>query len=373
MKKVVIVAFLLLLSLPVYAQDAGWYAWVYASASNRLVLLNPTGEVQSIPAPSHPQESPFAQRYFAFSHDGASLAMVSMTQDERPLVLLRDLNSGAEAAWLGKPYDWYLPTLDGQHRIPPTSFSPDGTFFALGFGNPDEASWQVTVFETSSGAAVFELNESHPQVVGFVEAQPYAVSYIMPIVRLFEDARVHVQLVSANVQGITFYPTLVWSPGDDQIRPSDYRRAFMDIDPASGMMVYPYADENAPLPQSFGFVPPYNGLGVAAVPNSEQSLWVENGDLILNARWAAANQAVLLQTQAADTYDTRWELLNLETLTTTPLKTDYIDLRGTPDGFLSVDIMGQVALHAWQAPTQSRVIYSAQPADLALEIIWVSP
>jgi len=277
--------FISLILLPlsnVAAQNPGeWFAWVHSQQSNRLVLINQSGEVLSIASPTHPDEDLFAQRYFGISRDGARLAMLSGTNDLRPLLIFRDLNTGAENSWIGEVDEWSLPSLGSQHSIPTLAFSPDGALFAIGMANPQIGTWRVVVFDTASGTALFQLNEASPQAQQFMQAQPQGLTSVMPVVRLFDQTDVHVQMISVLTEGITNYPAFRWSPGNNSIQPSTYDRAFMDLSETSGQMVFPGVDANMPLPESFGPVPPFNAVQMS---EGAPPLWVSPAELILQTR-----------------------------------------------------------------------------------------
>jgi hypothetical protein len=358
---------ILLSANPGFAQEP-WHAWVYSDASHQLTLLDPAGEILTIPSPAPRDETIYPTRKFAISRDGARLAMVSDTSDQRPLVLFHDFATGAEAVWTGAPLEWSLPTLDGQFTIPTVNFSPDGRLFALGVGYPDGGTWRVLVFDALAGTVVFELSYADPGVVAFLQGQPQAVGYIMPVVRLFDSTAIHIQLVPADVQGIAKYPALAWSPGDGRIAPSNLDHAFMDIAAASQEALYPYENSAVGSSSSFGFTAPFNAIGRGS--NATENLWAQNGALVVKARWAAGASAAVFQTQNPNDFTTAWNFLSLAAPgAAIALAENYQSISGTPDGFLSLSESGAVAFHTVAQPGQPLSIM-AIPAGPG-EIIWV--
>ena len=365
---------LLLLLLPlltVAAQAPGeWWAWVHSQQANRLVLLNQSGEVRSMPSPTHPDEDPFAQRYFGVSRDGARLVMLSSANDGRPLLIFRDLNSGAEGAWFGAPGEWYMPSLTRQHGISTLAFNPDGSLFAVGIGNPQAATWRVLIFDTASGALVFQLDHTNPTVQAFLQAQPQGVPFLLPIVRMFDSTEVHVQLMLASTEGVADYPAFRWSPGDGRIEPSQYSRAFMDVSPNSGQMVFPGVNPAMPLPESFGPVAPFNAI---QMPNGGPPVWTSPTELILDARWVAGDRAILALTQDPNTFASAWKLILPWDGSGIPLPSQIVDAHGVRDGFLSIEAgTGFLNFHPIDNPLGPRPLVALMPPDDVHEIIWTS-
>jgi hypothetical protein len=365
---------LLLILLPlltIAAQNPSeWFAWVHSQQANRLILLNQGGEVLNMPSPTHPNEDSFAQRYFGISRDGARLAMLSSTTDFRPLLIFRDLNTGAEASWIGEVDEWSLPSLGSQHAIPTLTFNPDGLLFAIGIANPQIGTWRVMVYDTASGGALFQLNETSPEAQAFLQAQPQSLSSVMPVVRLFDQTDVHVQMISVLTEGISNYPAFRWSPGDNRMEASPYDRAFMDVSEATGQMVFPDVDASMPLPESFGPVPPFNAIHM---PTGGPPLWVSPSELILQTRWAASDRVILAQTQDPNAFTSSWKLIQTWDGGVIPLPPTIADVRGVRDGLLSIEVgTGVVAFHPIDNPLAARPLTVLSPSDDVHEIIWTS-
>lgn len=362
-----IVLLIILWILPVKSQgNSTWYAWAYAEATDTLLLFNQEGDLLEIDAPTAPEIEPAAAKFFAISRDGADMAVVSYALDGRPLVIFYDLNSGAQNAWLGKPEESYLPNLDGSLSIPSVTFSQDGSLFALGLS--DFETWRVVIFLTETGQAAVEINQDYEYVQPIMEA---AGSFVIPVVRLFDEQGVHVQLVSSTIEGMAEYPAFLWK-WDGNVVESPYTEAFMDIFPLTNEIVYPMLDDETPAPDPIGPRAAFNAIDMSS---SDFIMTLDEDLLITRTRWAEGTQAVLYETQDPETFETIWNVVPADAPDeAAELLSQYIDVRGTPDGFLSIEgDTGIISFHSVDDPYDPQPITTVITGDGLAEILWVSP
>lgn len=370
MKKLWIIGLIVLLILPASVQGeelSQWYAWAYAEAADTLLLFNREGDILEMNVPTDPQADPEAPGFIGVSRQGNLMAVVTFATDNSPLVIFHDLNSGAQTSWKGTPDEAILTNLDGSYTIPSITFSEDGGLFALGLTKFDNT-WRVVIFFTSTGQPATEITQNYDYLQGIMAQTG---QFVLPVVRLFDARGVHVQLVQETTEGETEYPSFLWQ-WDGTVIPSDYVDAEMDIDPRSGAVVNPAVDETSDMPAPIGPSAAYNAIDMT----TSDTMLVITDELVTRTRWANGTDAVLFETQNPDTFETLWNVVRLDDpdAPSDILEDEYADVRGTPNGFLSVEeFSGVIRFHSVEDPYNPEDITTIQTGDGIVEIIWVLP
>lgn len=365
MKTILWLIFLLSFWIPAAAQSpADWYAWAYAETSDTLLLFNQEGDILEMDAPTHPDMEPAAGKFFAISRDGADMVVLSYALDGSPFVLFYDLTTGTQNTWKGTPEESYLPNLDSSHAVPSVTFSQDGSLFALGLSNFE--TWRVVIFLVESGQAAVEMNRSYPYLQDVIEPDS---SNVIPVVRLFDDEGLHIQMVVGVSEGMSEYPAFLWK-WDGSVAESPYTEAFMDVDPQTDEVVYPMLDEESPAPAAIGPRAAFNAIDMSS---SDFILTLDEDLLITRTRWAEGTNAILYETQNPETFETLWNVVPVDS-SDEAAELPYMDVRGTPDGFLSIEAdTGVIHFHSVDDPYSPIPITTLITGGGSAEILWVSP
>lgn len=367
MKKLFILAvILLLIPSTIQAEEvSNWHAWAYAEATDTLLLFNRDGDILQMNTPADPQASIDAPTFVGVSRDGVTMVVLTFSNNNSPLVIFQNLNTKVQFSWKGTPDETFLANLDGSYSVPSVTFSQDGSLFALGLSNFN--AWRVVIFTVNNGQAAVEVNQNYAYLQ---EIMAVTGQFVLPVVRLFDEQGVHVQLVNANTEGLETYPAFLWQ-WNGSVVPSNYVDAKMDIDPQTSEIVFPAVDEASPLPDPVGPDAAYNAIDTTT---AETMLVIED-EIVNRTRWANGTNAVLFETTNPDTFETLWNVIRLDdpNAVIMDLISGYADVRGTPDGFLSVEAdTGIINFHAIADPYSPQPITAIQTGDAAVEIIWVS-
>lgn len=362
-KFAVFLVILLLMASPTMAQEQEWLAWLFDADRNEFVLLDQSGEIGRLPAPTTPEQAENEVQYFTISPDGAYIAMMSYTEDGRPLVVLQDLFEGDIAAWTGMPGEAMLPTIGSEFRLPPLSFSPDSTFFAAGVGNPIDGTWRVVLLDSDAGQPIAELNALEAAEATNVEF----TGFIVPNIRLVNENSIQIQLFRADSMLLEENTTIRWEYDTDAIEKTAVQAGVMNYEASNTEGLFLFRDESLPLPPAGGFFPPYNAIRSTGSPD-ENLLATAPNELFQGARWAANGRAVLVRIENQDVFEQFWRVVDIETGSTFDLAPNILDVQGTPDGFLSLTEDGVVGFHPINDPANVQILTEIGGRA---EIIWV--
>jgi hypothetical protein len=374
MKKIILLLMLIglgLASMGAQAQDSSpWRAWIYLASAHRLALVEPSGLILEMTAPQPANESLYPQRHLGFSRDGRVLVMATQSQDESPLIVMRDLYSNIETFWQGQPNEQTLYSFFGQHTLPTQHISPDGTLLAVGLGNPELGTWRVVLLSIPSAQPLLELTQANFEAQNILTSQPQAqAGALIPVIRWFDAVQIHFQVVPSMTEGQSTYPSMVWSAGDNRVSPSAYPYLLMDIQAANGQLLYAYRDANRPSAQPMGPLPTLNALG-----GPQGLLALEEKQLIQSVAWVGGGAALAYQTLNPETFESRWTLLRLDgTGQQIAFLPEYTGFVGTPDGFLSLNLSNNTwYAHSLAAVTTPTPLLTLTPGEVS-EAVWVQP
>jgi hypothetical protein len=165
------------------------------------------------------------------------------------------------------------------------------------------------------------------------------------------------------------YPAFLWR-WDGSVAASPYTEAFMDVDPQTDEVVYPMLDEESPAPAAIGPRAPFNAIDMSS---SDFILTLDEELLITRTRWAEGTRAILYETQNPETFETLWNVVPVDS-SYKAAELPYMDVRGTPNGFLSIEAdTGVIHFHSVDDPYSPIPITTLVTGGGTAEILWVSP
>jgi hypothetical protein len=364
MKRLSLLLLLILAVLPVQAQDATWYSWLYVEGRQELVLVDSSGSQQVFPVPAAPELNPDEVKYFGFAPDGSQMVMVTYALDGRPAVVFTNLQTRESTIWFGEPGEDIFPTANGTFILPPTLFNIENALFSFGVSNPETGAWRVILFDYTAGRPAAALNST--EAPNLPEGTP--------IIQLLGEDALHVQLLTFSPPP---YPAFAWTFAGE-ITESPYIHTFGDIHPVTQEYIFPGIDDATNLIPPSGPTPPYNAI--FSDTQSPEVIYATGDNLIGLVRWAEGTNAVVFQTPLVDDFGFTWNVLALNEDNEPIMLDGAVDAIGTPDGVLTIEESGSgapgsqpvISLVYYPDPSSPQILIDNLNTEAPVFLLWSS-
>lgn len=345
-----------------------WYAVVWNRTSDTLHWVNSVTEVASIQRPKLPNEAqPSTGTDVYISPDGRTMLVIAGLQSGHTGIGFYDFQSGQFI----QTHEAQAGEIIAQGNDDP--FSTNSEYVALGLAS--ENGWRVIAFETATGNAIGQLNQSDdlPNQLGDFVGAPRISHY--DIDEELDAWRVHIRLITLGPAPTTPYkPTLSWYPANDSVVASNtFPSMLMDYDlmPQTDQIIYSQLRDGQDPTQGNHLL---NDM-LSAYDNLDP-VFTQNGVYINEVEWVANGLMVAFRANQAP-YATMWYLMPSVGGEAVPFAPDYEKLHGTSDGFMIVDVhegeinfSNTLQVQAF-APTTGSTIFTTDTTNF--RVIYVTP
>lgn len=338
-----------------------WWAWAYVVETDTLVLLNPQGDQATLFRPRLPNELTGTTPKLGVSRDGRYLIIAARLNSGVWGVGIYAIETGEfvqvhqfstnEDIHLGFGYD--QSNITGSPYI----VGPQSRLVAVGAANITAGTWRVVVFDLTSGAALYQLDNTSPLL--FALGSTFTnTSIVFPRVVYFTEDTVHIQLVRFGVGGTEDNLAFAWHPNANFAEPSPYIKTNLDVLPIDGQAVFSYIDTSEGFTGSGPFAP-LNAIGIGDI-FTPQHVYLNSNFSHNSPRWATGGEQVLFRQEDA-AGNVAWYSVAVRTGTVSPLDPSIAAVYGLPDGFLArtksgaVVLNGNVAAPLWVGPAGTEV------------------
>jgi murein DD-endopeptidase MepM/ murein hydrolase activator NlpD len=351
--RVVFIIGLLLAFTAVSAQGGDWWAWVYTTETDSLLVRSSGGVQFELPRPRLPSEAGTAPALISVTPDGRTLIIAAETADNRTEIGFYNIAARAFVrTHLTQPGE-FISTSAGDAAI----YNPAGDQAAIALSS-ESGAWRVILFQTATGDALETLTsgDSILETIGLAPA-PNALVFIVG----FAGEEIWLeQLVPGEFAELTPF---VWLPEQDTVGVSEFYGLADSL--LNGSLVFPYLDVTQPALDLPNVQTPYNTLAVLEGGEIEP-IWLDQTRVQFAAQWVAGGSLVAYQAGVPD-QAARWYLLPLTDADLIPLPEEVEWVYGTPNGLLSVTAEGIVSYHDIEAPAQPQPAFTLAPDE---RIVW---
>lgn len=324
----IIIAGLLVWTLPAGAQDSGWTAWLYNNANGGMTLVNESGILDAYTLPLPAGFDRYPQRA-AVGHSSSPVAYVAYNSTTFQGVLVVSQREAILAS-----FNLPLTIASSTELVADESlFNEDDSRVALGYAL-DGTGWAMVVLDIPTNTIEYSLRFDSPLVAALGIPAGYGLT---PVVRHFVGNQVVFNLVQTGTEGASYYDGYTWTLDTGTISANAaYPSLDSDTFLPTGETILSLADERLPShPDAFIFfqantlqvIEPASGARYPFHNNPDRTLFsphfIQNGELIL-----------------VDSVDAEsrfsWNVIGRDgtLLGTLPTAITINDVAGTPDGFI---------------------------------------
>ncbi len=274
------------------------------------------------------------------------------------------------------------------------AYNPDGTQVVIARVNyypGDPAadatlpSWQLTLIDTTSGAAVQEINSQTPAALsaGIPADQP-----LLPYVQYVADNQVIFAAVPYGIGGGGEFPAYSWLLDTGTITPIDrWGNINLDTLAATGELIWVAADPNRPAGNPGGPMPSNNELKLADMDGKESIIYYSPDWVLTDAQFINGGQQIAIQ--EVSSFDegnpdqpqiTKWIALDRSgTVSDLQNVTFYSSLTAAPQGYAVLDtqFLGENQTNPrytfdWHSNGGTTTLWSFDAPDFSYswELVW---
>lgn len=341
--------------------ETDWYAVIWNRNADTLHWVNNATELASMPRPQLPGETGeglgFNTRFY-ISPDGRYMVQIAPLENERQGIGFYDFQSGE---WIQthetQPGEFVI-------RAERNPFSFNSGIVALGLVS-GENDWRVITFETATGNAIAQIDNTQPGATDFSSGAP-SVAYVQ-LDEALNQWRVHVRFVQLGPSHEPVsQPALVWTLETDEISTSDFHPFLGDFNvlPVQGRILYSLYDGTQ------------TSINTQVMGHESEIVYQQNGAFASQPRWVANGQFIAFRLNQ-DAQVPMWYLGSVGSDNFTPFAPDYEELIGTVDGFILLDkeageikFANTLAFEAF-TPTLGNVIYTTDTA--VFDVVYITP
>jgi hypothetical protein len=344
--------------------SSDWYAVIWNRSADTLHWVNNATELASMPRPQLPGETGeglgFNTRFYV-SPDGSYMVQIAPLENERQGIGFYDFQSGE---WIQTHETQPGEFVIWAERNP---FSFNSGIVALGLVS-GENDWRVIAFETTTGNAIAQFDNTHPGIpADYLPAnRAPSVAYVQ-LDEALNQWRVHVRFVQLGPSHEPVsQPALVWTLQTDGVSTSDFHPFLGDFNvlPVQGRILYSLTEGTQ------------TSINTQVTGHESEVVYQQNGAFSSQPRWVANGQFVAFRLNQ-DAKVPMWYLGGVGSDNFTPFAPDYEELLGTVDGFILLDkeageikFVNTLAFEAF-TPTLGNVIYTTDTA--AFDVVYITP